>query len=386
MKTPSPFCFDLPTRIYFGPGIAKNLPSLLQEAGIRKPLIVTDPGVRGAGLVDPLLSRLREKGFRFEIYDAVQANPRDEDVDRGAETMRRSDCDGLAAVGGGSPIDCAKAIAVVAAHGGGVRAYAGPGKIPGAAAPILAVPTTAGTGSEITYSAVITDTSRAFKFTVKGSQIAPKAALLDPELTLSMPPALTAATGMDALTHAVEAYTAVGAHPLSDAAALYGAELIAQHLERAVRDGNDIEARSGMLMGSLLAGIGFSRSDVGGVHCLAEALGGTYDLPHGVCNAVMLPAVMAYNRPCCQERYGRIATAMGISWNDVEEGATEAVAAAARLATEVGLPSFSSFGIPAEDFPHIARKAAMNGSNASNPRPMAPADYEAILRTLAGAS
>ena len=385
MTPTTPFLFELPTRIHFGPGVAKDLPEVLRELGIRKPLVVADPGVRGAGLLEPLMARLREKGISFDIYDAVEANPKDRDVDRGADAMRRSGRDGLVAVGGGSPIDCAKAMAVVAAHGGSVRDYGGPGKIPGPTPPIVAIPTTAGTGCEVTYSAVITDTDRAFKFTVKGPQIAPRAALMDPELTLSMPPTLTAATGMDALTHAVEAYTAAGAHPLSDAAALHGAELIAQNLERAVRDGGDLTARSGMLLGSLLAGIGFSRSDVGGVHCLAEALGGTYDLPHGVCNAVMLPAVMAYNSAYCPDRYARIASAMGISWKDVDDGAEKAVAAVARLATAVGLPSFSSFGIKTADFPDIARKAALNGSNASNPRPMTADDYEIVLRMLVGA-
>jgi alcohol dehydrogenase len=385
MTPTMPFLFELPTRIRFGQGAAAHLSDHLRDLGVRKPMVVTDRGLQEAGILEPILERLRGEGFRLEIYDRVEANPKDRDVDRGAGMMRRNDCDGLAAIGGGSPIDCAKAMAVVAARGGSVRDYAGPGRIPGATPPIVALPTTAGTGSEVTYSAVITDTDQAFKFTVKGAEIAPRAAILDPELTCSMSPALTASTGMDALTHAIEAYTATCAHPLSDGAALHGAELIAGHLETAVRDGGNMAARSGMLLGSLLAGIGFSRSDVGGVHCLAEALGGTYDLPHGVCNAVMLPAVMEYNRNHCPVRYSRIATSLGVGREEVMEGAERAVTAVARLASRVGLPPFSSFGIRAEDVPEIARKAARNGSNASNPRPMAASDYEVILRTLLAA-
>jgi alcohol dehydrogenase len=376
------FSFLLPTRIEFGRGSAFRLPEVLSEMGFRKPVVVTDPGVLGSGILEPLLSRLREKGIAFEIYDQIEANPKDRDVDRGAEKARRWGCDSLIAAGGGSPMDCAKAMAVVATHGGSVRAYAGPGKITGSVLPVVAIPTTSGTGSEVTFSSVITDTERHFKFTVKGPEIAPRVALLDPELTRSMPPDLTAATGMDALTHAIEAFTVKGAEPISDACALHAIELIAGHLKTAVDQGDDMEARSGMLAGSLLAGIAFSHSDVGSVHCLAEALGGIYDLPHGVCNAVMLPEVMAYNLDFCRERYARIATALGKDWQDPEDGAEKAVKAVAQMAREVGLPLFSSFGVNPEDIPGIASASAENGSNPSNPRPMTAEDYENLLVSL----
>ena len=270
----------------------------------------------------------------------------------------------------------------VATHGGDVREYADRSKITDEVLPLIAIPTTAGTGSEVTFGAVITDTENHFKFTVKHQNTAPKIALVDPKLTLSMPPALTASTGMDALTHAIEAYTAVVAEPLADANALYAIELITAHLKTAVFDGNNLEARAGMLLGSLLAGIAFSHSDVAAVHCIAEALGGKYDAPHGVCNAVTLSEIMAYNIESCQERYARVATAMGIDFTDITDGACKAVDAVQQLANDVNLPSFRSLGVKEEDLEELARNAAINGSNKDNPRPMDEDDYLCILKRL----
>jgi alcohol dehydrogenase len=261
--------------------------------------------------------------------------------------------------------------------------------------PLYSLPTTAGTGSEITFSAVITDTDEKFKFTVKSPRIAPRVAYLDPEVTMSKPPQLTASTGLDALTHAIEAYTAVGAEVVSDAAALHAVELISTHLLTAVREGANEDARAGMLTGSLLAGIAFSHADVASVHCLAEALGGLYDLPHGVCNAIALPVVMEYNMDYALERYARLAEALGVS-NTTETGsgagtgagaavrqkAEAAVQAVRTLAVESGLPPFTSLGVEEKDFEHIAEMSERNGSNASNPRPMKKADYLELLRRL----
>jgi alcohol dehydrogenase len=209
-------------------------------------------------------------------------------------------------------------------------------------------------------------------------------ALVDPEMTLTLPPPLTAATGMDALTHAIEAYTVKAAEPLADAAALHAVELIATHLKSAVSDGQNIESRAGMLLGSLLAAIAFSHADVGAVHCIAEALGGKYDAAHGVCNAVVLPAVMAYNMGYCAGRYARIAAAMGIGFDTVEQGAQRAVAAVKQMAADVALPDFTELGVKPADFQELARNSAANGSNPDNPRPMSPADYLALFKQLAG--
>lgn len=349
-------------------------------------LVVTDKGIRASGLLADLERQLQEANTRFVIFDEVEPNPKDQDVQYGAEQAQQLNADCLVAIGGGSPIDCAKAIGVVATHGGPVRRYADRQQITGKILPLIAIPTTAGTGSEVTFGAVITDTSEHFKFTVKHANTAPKIALVDPALTVTMPPALTAATGMDALTHAIEGYTATVAEPLADAAALYAVELITKYLKTAFVDGQNMEARAGMLLGSLLAGISFSHSDVAAVHCIAEALGGKYDTPHGVCNAIVLPEMMAYNMTYCQERYARIATAMGLTYASLEEGAQKAVEAVRQLARDVHLPGFRNLGVKKEDFEELAQNSALNGSNPDNPRPMQKNDYLTVLTTLWNAS
>ncbi len=229
---------------------------------------------------------------------------------------------------------------------------------------------------------MITDSRKKFKFSIKDTQNAPRVALLDPEMTMTMPPALTAATGMDALTHAIEAFTCKRANPFSDAAALYAVEMINQHIKTAVFDGGNLAARAGMLMGSVLAAIAFSHADVAAVHCIAEALGGKYDTPHGVCNAVVLPAIMKYNMSFCRDRYARIATAMGVPYKSIAEGAERAVTAVANLAAELHLPDFKSFAVKEADFEELALNSVNNGSNIDNPRPMAVEDYLSVLKTL----
>jgi alcohol dehydrogenase len=199
-----------------------------------------------------------------------------------------------------------------------------------------------------------------------------------------MPAELTASTGMDALTHAVEAFTARVSEPIADSAALYAIELISRYLRIAVSEGNNLEARAGMLLGSVLAGIAFSHADVAAVHCVAEALGGKYDAPHGVCNAIVLPAVMAYNLEYCAGRYARIAAAMGLAYENVDEGAHQAVKAVKKLASDVHLPEFSSLGVQEKDLEELAVNSFKNGSNIDNPRPMTKADYLNLFQLLIG--
>ncbi|MFP4618441.1 MAG: iron-containing alcohol dehydrogenase [Spirochaetaceae bacterium] len=378
----SPFSFILPTAIRFGRGVIRSLPPEISAEGFKKALIITDAGVSALPLFKDMVEDLHTRGIFVRIYDGVEANPKDRNVRAGAEEAEKMEADCIVAVGGGSPIDCAKAVSVVAVQGGEPRDYEGGAGIETTPLPLYTVPTTAGTGSEITFSSVITDTRENFKFTVKSPLIAPKTAFLDPEATLSMPPALTASTGLDALTHAVEAYTAKNAEPIADAAALYAVELISAYLIPAVKEGADIEARTAMLAGSLLAGMAFSHSDVAAVHCLAEALGGIYDAPHGECNAIALPVMMEYNRSFALERYARIASAMGLSYSSPEEGAQLAVNKVRSLTTEAGLPSFRSLGVKEEDFEMLAEKSEHNGSNADNPRPMQKEDYLEVLRRL----
>jgi len=376
------FSFELPTRIEYGMGVVQKLPEVLAEYDLKRVLLVTDPGVTAAGLLDPVGESLEKAGIPYAVFSAVDANPKDNNVEAGTAVARDFKANGLVAIGGGSPIDCAKAMAVTATHTGVPRFFEQGRNIVGPVLPLVAVPTTAGTGSEVTFSSVITDSRENYKFSIRHTKIGPAVALVDPELTVSMPPALTAATGMDALTHAIEAFTATVSEPLADAVALYAVELICQSLRAAVENGRDLEARAGMLTGSLLAGIAFSHADVAAVHCIAEALGGLYDTPHGVCNAVVLPAMMRYNQDGCREKYARLALAMGQPGEDAAQGAENAVAAVEQMARDVGLPDFASFGIDPDDFGLIAENSVKNGSNSSNPRPMAAADYLAVLKTL----
>lgn len=376
------FDFVLPTKIVFGPGVAKQTGEHLTALGLKRPLVVTDPGVRKAGVADVVCASLEASGIAYQLFDEVEANPKDVNAEAGARAYRAFGADCMVAIGGGSPIDCSKAIGVLIAHDADeIKPYEGKTAATKPNPPLICVPTTAGTGSEVTFSSVITDTKNKYKMTVKSPYTAPNVALCDPMVTLSVPRSVTAATGVDALTHAIEGFTANCSEPIGDAAALYSIELICENLPAAVRDGSDFNARSAMLMGSLLGAISFSHSDVASVHCIAEALGSMYDLPHGTCNAIFLPYVMEYNMPYCMPRYARIARAMGAVCSSVEEGAGEAVRRVKGLTREVGLPTFASLNVAEESFDALAEMAYKNGSNGSNPRPMEKEDYLNILRT-----
>ncbi|MFQ3619606.1 MAG: iron-containing alcohol dehydrogenase [Spirochaetales bacterium] len=395
MNLISPFSFDLPTRIEFGMGTHKRVAEILRNLNLRRVLVITDSGISQLSWFTQILDSLLRGDFLVEVFDRIEQNPKDKNVIEAAEVAKQLRAEGLLAIGGGSPIDCAKVASILAVYGGTPRYYEDRNRIGPYPLPIVAIPTTAGTGSEVTFGGVITDTDAKFKFTVKSPLLAPRVALVDPELTLSLPPSLTAATGMDALTHAVEAYTSKASEPIADACALYAAELIAQNLPTVVCDGTNLQARSAVLLGSLLAGIAFSHSDVGAVHCIAEALGGMYDLPHGVCNAVCLPFVMEYCLEANLDRYARLGRAMGVleqrslttpytSSRPTNATLAQATVVFVRaLAQAVGLPSFQSFRVPSTDYPIIAEKAQVNGSNQDNIPVLTKADYLNILNRLA---
>jgi len=375
------FSFELPTRIEYGVGVASKLGEEVRLLKAQKVSLITDPGIIKAGLLDKITSILKEEKLLYNVFDGVDPNPKDRNVERGAQVVRSFEADAMVAVGGGSVIDCAKAIGVLVSHDGKrIKDFEGKTAVKKPILPFIAVPTTAGTGSEVTFSAVITDTENNYKMTVRSPFMAAKVALLDPKLTVTVPPHITASTGMDALTHAIEAYTVKVSEPISDALALYAIELITNNLVNAVKNGENINARACMLVGSLLAGMAFSHSDVGSVHCMAEALGGVYDAPHGVCNAVLLPYVMEYNAEFCLEKYARIAQAMGEIFDTMEEGAMKAVERVKKLSVDVGLPSFKSLGVKEEDLEKLADMAAKNISTKSNPREMTKDDYLTLFK------
>lgn len=378
MSLAAAFSFEMPTRIEYGQGVVNGLCREIERLDAHRVLIVTDRGVRRADLDSLVVRLLNDAGVEHFIYDGVEPNPKDRNVEEGTALALERGVDVMVALGGGSPIDCAKAMAVLVTHGGKIKQYEGRDKVTHPVLPWIAIPTTAGTGSEVTFSSVVTDTENKYKMTVKSPLMAAKVALVDPDLTVTVPPPITAATGVDALTHAIEAYTVTCSEPISDAVALQAIEVIAQHLRGAVRDGSDRESRAGMMVGSLLAGIAFSHSDVGSVHCMAESLGGVYDLPHGVCNAVLLPFVMEYNMNYCRDRYARVATAMGVQPS--ADGAAAAVDAVKVLCADVGLPAFSTLGVKVSDLDFLAEMSAKNGSTPSNPRPMSKDDYMEVFR------
>ena len=376
----SPFEFLLPTKIRYGAGGIQVLGEELRTLNAMKIMVITDKGLSNSSIMNTLTALLRQEGFTFLIYDEIEANPKDYSVEACAEIARAEEIDTLVAFGGGSPIDAAKAVAVLARQGGHVRDYQGKGKIRADCLPLLTIPTTAGTGSEVTFSSVITDTKEKFKFTIKSTSIAAKTAIIDPALTLTVPPMITAATGIDALTHAIEGYTANCTEPIAEAVGLYAVEYIANNIVEAVKNGNNLAARDNMMMGSLLGGLSFSHADVASVHCMAEALGSIYDAPHGMCNSILLPYVMEYNLPDAAYKYARIARAMGIEEKDDQKAAEMGIAHIRKLSREIGLPAMRSLNVNPGDFELLADMSVKNGSNGSNPREMTRESYIALFK------
>jgi alcohol dehydrogenase len=312
----------------------------------------------------------------------VQPNPRDVHCLEGADLARAKGIDMLVGVGGGSAMDTAKCIAVLMTNGGHPRDWEGFGGLDRNPLPVIAIPTTAGTGSEVSPSAIITDTARRKKMNLFDLRICPRAALVDPNLTFSAPPALTAATGMDALSHAVDSLHCRLATPASDAMALEGARLVALYLERAVADGSDVEARCGMVQASLVAGLAVAVTDVSGCHCLAESIGAVYDHPHGICCAVTMPVIMDFNLAISATKYARLAQAFGIATDAVPggEAAHAAVTYIRRLNERLGMPPLGEL-IDEADLDLLAGKAADNTSAPSNPRRADAAQFREVLKS-----
>ncbi|MGQ9734677.1 MAG: iron-containing alcohol dehydrogenase family protein [Candidatus Bipolaricaulia bacterium] len=356
------FTFYLPTKILFGSGAVENLGPELDERGLKSALIVTDPGVREAGLLARVEDQLRAYKIGYEVYDKVVPNPTVGSIEAALPLAKGKEV--LIGLGGGSSLDTAKALNLLKSHGGRVLDWEGNETVPGPCGPLIAIPTTAGTGSEVTFIAQITVPERKQKVPIVSRYLAPDLAIVDPELTRSLPPKLTAATGMDALTHAIEAATSIAAQPLADLLAFRAIELIHEFLPRAVKDGTvDMEARTKMAFASLLAGMAFNNGWVALAHALAHALGGLYDLPHGLCCALALPVAMEYNLEARRERYARIAELLG------ERSAEGGITRIKELNRELGLPSgLRELGIGEDDVPKIAELALADGSLLFNPR------------------
>ena len=367
----------MPTRALFGRGIAGQAARHVQALGARSVLLITDPGVRAAGLTGPVQRDLEAAGIAVTVFDQVEPNPRDTDCLAGADLARAGGHAAMVAVGGGSAIDTAKCVALLVANGGHPRDWEDFGALRHDPLPVIALPTTAGTGSEVSPSAVITDTARKKKMNLFDTRNCPRVALVDPDLTLSCPAPVTAASGLDALSHAVDALHCLLATPASDALALEGARLVSLYLRRAYHDPADIEARCGMAQGSLTAGLAVGLTDVAGAHALAEAMGGLYGHPHGFCCAVSMPPIMEYNLPACTAKYARLAASLGTAapGADEETQARAAIAAIRQLNADLDVPPMRDL-IKSGDLALLGSKAEQNTSTPSNPVPATAADYE----------
>ena len=372
--------FEMPTRAMFGRGIASTAGAEARALGGTTALLVTDPGVWAAGLAAGVLASLKAAGLAVEVFDRVQGNPRDVHCLEGAERARAIGADVLVGLGGGSSIDTAKCVAVLCTNGGHPRDWEDFGALTTPPLPVVAIPTTSGTGSEVSPSAIITDTVRKKKMNLFDPRICPDVALVDPDLTFGMPPALTAATGMDALSHAVDSLHCRLDTPASDAMALEGARLVSLYLRRAVEDGSDVEARCGMAQASLVAGLAVGITDVSGCHCLAESMGAVYDHPHGVCCAVTMPMIMEFNLPVSRGKYARLAEAFGCAEHglDEDDAASAAITFVRELNTAVGIPPLREL-ISLDDLDLLAEKAAQNTSAPSNPRTAGIVEFRAMF-------
>ncbi|MEW5901300.1 MAG: iron-containing alcohol dehydrogenase [Acidobacteriota bacterium] len=370
----------MPTEIIFGAGLIENLGRIVRERlHARRPFLVTDRGIIEAGIAGQVTSALAE----IPVFDEVEQNPKHTTVDRGGEDARALKPDLVIGLGGGSALDAAKAISLLATNPGRIEDYEGRERYTTPPLPVLAVPTTCGTGSEVTWVSVITHTGRKFKMSIKGPLLYPAVALVDPDLLRTLPQPLVASTGLDALTHAIEAYTAKPASFLTDTLALAAFRLIFHHLPRAYGDiRKNREDREGLMLGSLIAGTAFGNSDVGAVHCLAESVGSLYDTPHGVANAVFLPSVIEFNLEVAADKYAKIATAAGIEAESRDAAARALIQEIRKLSRAMSVPSFADLGIPERDFALIAQKSFENNSNPSNARAATSNDYLDILWLL----
>lgn len=335
------FTITQPTRLTFGIGAIAGLADLVRAEGGTKPFLVVDPGLKKAGLLQKVTASLKKAKIDFVIYDKIDPEPGLKLADAGCKLAAKSGCDCVIGVGGGSAMDVAKAISILLTNGGKAEDYLGLGKIAKPGVPKIMVPTTAGTGAEVTFTAVFINEKTGSKGGMNGDPLYPDAALLDPELTISVPPHITASTGIDAFTHAIEGYLSTQAHPISDMYALEAIELISHNLPLAYANGDNLEARSAMMMGSLLAGKALATAGVGLVHAMAYPLGGMFGVAHGLANAVLLPYVIEYNLIGNPAKYAAVAEVMGYDTSNMppREAAGLVVEAIFNLNNDVGIPS-----------------------------------------------
>lgn len=374
---PEFFEFYLPTRIISGAGLVDQLGQELERIGLTRGFLVTDQMLQKSGLVDRVLAGLQGSSVQVAgIFTEVVPNSEIGIVEKGAALARETRPDFILALGGGSVIDTAKGINILCSQGGNLLDYEGLNLVNEPLGPLVAIPTTAGTGSEVTQYAVIKDQTRQIKLTFMSPHLLPRLAVLDPEMTLGLPPQLTASTGLDALTHAVEACVSTATNPVAQGLGWQAARLISRYLPQATANGQDLEARHSLLVASSMAGMAFNSAMVGIVHAMAHACGGLYGVPHGLANAILLPHGMEYNLPVCLEAFGDLARAMGKGTR-----AALAIEAVQELSAACGLPRrLRDAGVPESGLASVAEAAALDGAIYTNPRPAEVEDILEILR------
>ena len=372
--------FSFPTRIVFGCGAVRQLPKALAETGVRKPLIVTDPGLCATPVVGAVTGVLEQAGVAYEVFGRVHGNPIEEDVVESAALYRSAGCDGAIGLGGGSALDVSKAVVVMARYDGPLADLewqaGGMNRMAGPFDPIIAIPTTSGTGSEVGRSSVITSHKLGRKIIIFSPWLMPQRAILDPQLTLGLPPFLTAATGMDAFTHCLESLTCPCFHPLCDAIAIHGLELVIRYLERATRDGKDVEARGYMQVAATMGAISFQK-DLGAAHSLAHPLSTEFGLNHGLANALCLPAVMRFNLEAAAGHYARLASLFGVPVRGMPEkdAAARSVAEVEALIERIGIArGLRNHGVPRESLGPLSVKAFEDSCHKTNIRACTQSD------------
>ncbi|MFA0811872.1 iron-containing alcohol dehydrogenase [Microbulbifer epialgicus] len=383
--------WNFPTNIWVGPGRIADLAKACAELNIQRPLLVTDPGLATMPLIERAYTPCRGKSLELEVFSAIKGNPNSENIDQGVELLRGKNCDGVIAFGGGSAIDAGKAIALMAGQSRPIWDFEDIGDNykrvdPNGMVPVIAVPTTAGTGSEVGRVAVITDKAAQIKRLIFHPNILPDIVILDAELTLGLPPEITAATGMDALSHNLESYYSTMYHPMAEGIALQGMRLVKEYLPRAYMIGTELTARQQMLVASCMGATAFQRG-LGAIHALAHPLGGLYDKHHGLLNAILMPYVLVANRPAIEVPMGQLALSLQLTGKEMFENGFDAVLNwVIGLRKQLGIPhTLEEIGIGSDDADKIGRMAAEDPSAASNPMSFNAVEYrEIFLRACQG--
>ncbi|MGL4450543.1 MAG: iron-containing alcohol dehydrogenase [Sarcina sp.] len=374
--------FYMPKISLMGSGSLNDLSVEIKDLQLTKALIVTDKVLKEVGIVEKLTKVLEASGTDYVIYDGVAPNPTVQSVNAGLDILKSANCDFVISLGGGSAHDCSKGIALLATNGGVIEDYEGAGMVKKPMMPLVCINTTAGTASEMTLFAIITNEETHVKMALVDKNLTPTIAVNDSALMMDMPKSLTAATGMDALTHAIEAYVSTAATPITDACAEKAIVLIHKYLAKAVEDGHDVEARENMAYAEYLAGMAFNNASLGYVHAIAHQLGGFYNLPHGVCNAVLLPHVQAFNVKVAAKRLKEVAHLMGVNIDGLsdKEGADKCIKVIKALSKQVGIPAgLEELGVKKADFPILTKNALKDVCGFTDPIKATDADIMAIL-------